>query len=82
MMNMNEYLEALGSIPGSRKNQIIHAVNCRIPKEKAGLKGPVEEMFFERLVAEADSYEKRGGVRPVFEVSEIESEDKSLEIYG
>ena len=80
-MNEREYMIALGKIPGSRKNQIIMAVNAKIQKEKAGLKSPVEEMFFERLMAEAKTHKKKHGFWPVFEMSEIESEDPALDIY-
>lgn len=81
-MNEKEYMKALGALPGSRKNDIIRAVNHNIPKDKAGLTSDVEKMFFDRLVAEADAYEKRGGVRPVFDMVEIEDEDPRLDIYS
>lgn len=81
-MNEKDYYKALDVMPGSRKNDIIYAVNSRLDKKDAGLKNPVEEMFFDRLVAEADAYEKRGGVRPMFEMCEIESDDDRLDIYG
>lgn len=82
IMTEKEYMLALGEIPNSRLNQIIYAVNSRLSKEEAGLKGEVEEMFFERLEAEAAAYEKRGGVRPVFTPGEIETEDPCLDIYN
>lgn len=81
-MTEKEYMQALGEIPTSRLNKIIYAVNSRISKEEAGLQGEVEERFFEELVAEADAYEKRGGVRPFFTPGEIETEDPCLDIYN
>lgn len=80
-MNEKEYMSALMEMAGSRQNVVIDAVNRKIPKEKAGLKTEAESMMYDRLMAEADAYEKRGGVRPVFEASEIESDDPVLDIY-
>lgn len=81
-MTEKEYMLALSEIPTSRLNQIIYAVNSRLSKEEAGLQGEVEERFFEELVAEADAYEERGGVRPFFTPGEIETEDPCLDIYN
>ena len=81
-MTEKEYLAEFGKMRPSRENDIIRAVNCKVPKEKAGLKNEVESMFYDRLMAEADAYEKRGGVRPVFEMSEIETNDPRLDIYS
>ena len=81
-MNEKEYMEALRKMPGSRQNDIIQAVNCKVPKKEAGLKTEVEEMFYDRLWKEADTYEKRGGKRPVFDPVEIETDDPRLDIYN
>ena len=72
----------MASISGSRWNVIISAVNMKIPKEKAGLRGKEEEKIYDEIKAEADALEKRGGVRPVFDPVEIESEDPALDIYN
>lgn len=79
---MAENKKALWDLPGSRWNAIIAAVNGKVPKEKAGLKGEDEAKLYDELVAEADAYEKRGGVRPMFEPVEIESDDPALDIYN
>lgn len=81
-MTEQEYMKALREAKGSRLNDIIMAVNARVHKNEAGLKNEFEKMFFDRLVAEADEYEKRGGVRPQFDMCEIESDDQRLDIYG
>ena len=81
-MTEKEYFAQLAKMPTSRENDIIRAVNCKVPKEEAGLKNEVESMFYDRLVAEADAYEKRGGVRPVFEMGEVETNDPRLDIYS
>ena len=80
-MTDKDYMAALGKIRGSRLNEIISAVNNKIPKKDAGLKDAVEERFYDNLVKEADDLEKRGGVRPVFDSVEIESDDPRLDIY-
>lgn len=81
-MNEKEYMDALQKMPGSRQNDIIRAVNCKVPKKDAGLKTEVEEMFYDRLWKEADALEKRGGVRPIFDTVEIETDDPRLDIYS
>lgn len=79
---MAEKRKAFWDLPGSRWNVVIAAVNGKIPKEKAGLEGEREEKLYDELVAEANAYEKRGGVRPIFEPVEIESDDPALDIYN
>ena len=56
-MKMDEkaYLSALYAMRGSRKNDIIDAVNRTVPKDKAGLKSDVEKMFYDDLWAEAEA---------------------------
>lgn len=81
-MTENEKKNAVRELPGSRWNAIIAAVNENIPKEKAGLLNEVEEALYDSIKAEADSLEKRGGVRPVFDKVEIESDDPVLDIYN
>ena len=80
-MTEKDYMKALDAMPGSRKNDIIYAVNCGLSAKDAGVKDGVEKMLYDRLVAEADALEKRGGVRPVFDMCEIESDDDRLDIY-
>ena len=79
---MEDIKKAVSEVPGSRWNAIIAAVNGNIPKEKAGLLSKAEEEIYDSIKAEADALEKRGGVRPVFDPVEIESDDKSLDIYN
>ena len=81
-MNYDDYLIELGKIRQSRLNDIKGAVNRKIPKEEAGLKGEIEEMYYDDLVKEADELEKEHGFRPVFEMGEIEYDDPILDIYG
>ena len=76
-----EYNKAVQDLRGSRWNVIINAVNQKIPKDQAGLNGEVEEKLYDNMMAEADALEKRGGVRPVFDPVEIESDDPVLDIY-
>lgn len=74
--------KVMAKIAGTRWNAIINAVNGNVPKEKAGLKGEVEEKIYDEIKAEADALEKRGGVRPVFDPVEIETDDPALDIYN
>ena len=78
---MDDVKKKMSELPGSRWNAIIAAVNGNIPKDKAGLNGDVEEKLYDEIKAEADALEKRGGVRPVFNPVEIESDDERLDIY-
>ena len=80
-MREKEYLAKLGAIRGSRKNEIISAVNRKIAKKEAGLKTEVEKRFYAELWKEATEHEKKYGFWPVFETCEIETEDPRLEIY-
>ena len=80
-MTEKEYLVELGKIRGSRKNQIIRAVNNKIPKDKAGLKSPVEKKFFDNLMKEAEAHEKKYGFWPTFDMCEIETDDPVLDVY-
>ena len=81
-MDEKAYLSALYAMRGSRKNDIIDAVNRKVPKENAGLKLDVEKMFYDRLWAEAEAHQKKYGDWPVFEICEIESDDPRLDIYN
>lgn len=81
-MTEKDYLVKLGEVPGSRKNEIISAVNRKVPKKEAGLKTEVEKTFFERLWKEATAHEKKYGKWPVFEMCEIETNDPRLDIYN
>jgi hypothetical protein len=78
----NEKKNAIREIPGSRWNAVISAVNENVPKDKAGLMNEAEEALYDEIKAEADALEKRGGVRPVFDMVEIESDDPALDIYN
>lgn len=81
-MTEKEYRVALSKVRGSRKNDIIDAVNNKIPKEKAGLETEVEKLFYKRLWKEATAHEKKYGKWPVFEMCEIETDDQVLDIYS
>lgn len=81
-MTENEKKNAIRELSGSRFNAVIAAVNRQVPKEKAGLMSEAEEALFDEIKAEADALENRGGVRPVFDMVEIESDDPVLDIYS
>lgn len=81
-MTEKEYLVKLGAVRESRKNEIISAVNRKVPQKKAGLKTEVERIFYERLWKEATAHEKKYGKWPVFEMCEIETNDPRLDIYS
>ena len=80
-MTEREFLTALGKIPASRSNHIICAVNCKVPKEEFAFQNAIEEIFYDRLVEEANRLEKQYGSRPVFEMEEIDYDDPVLDIY-
>lgn len=81
-MTEAEYFKELHKVSGSRKNEIIYAVNLKASKDEIELKGEVEEKFYEGLVAQAKEHEKKWGEWPVFEMCEIESDDPKLDIYN
>lgn len=81
-MSDKEYLKALGKIPASRLNEIASAVIDKTPKAKAGLKNEVESKFFDNLWKQAMDTQTTYGEWPVYEMSEIESEDPKLDIYS
>ena len=81
-MSEKEYFKQLCNAKSSRLNQITAAVNKKVTKKAAGLHGEFEEMYFDRLMAEAKNHEKKYGKWPVFEMGEIESEDPVLNIYN
>lgn len=81
-MTEKEYFAKLGALRGSRKNEIISAVNRKIAKKEAGLKTEVEQIFYTRLWKEATAHEKKYGEWPTFEMCEIETEDPRLDIYN
>lgn len=77
-----DYYEAWDHIKQSRKNKITAAVNARIKKEDFEFNNEAELKYYEYLVEEADAYEEYGGVRPVFEMGEIDYDDPVLDIYN
>lgn len=81
-MNEKDYKKTVADVAGSRWNHIIGAVNNNIPKEQAGLENDAEKQIYDDIKKEADALEKRGGVRPVFDTVEIESDDPALDIYN
>ena len=81
-MDNNKYYIELAKIRGSRKNEIIYAVNCKLPENEIGLKGEVEKQFYDNLIKQANDHVKKYGDWPVFEMYEIESDDPVLDIYN
>lgn len=81
-MTEKEYFAALGALRGSRKNDIISAVNRKASKKEAGIKTEVEQIFYNRLWKEATAHEKKYGKWPVFEQCEVETDDPRLDIYS
>lgn len=81
-MTEKEYFVKLGALRESRKNDIIAAVNRKVPKKEAGLKTEVERIFYARLWREAEAHEKKYGKWPVFEMCEVETDDPRLDIYS
>ena len=77
-----KYHEAWNLIRQSRKNEIIAAVNAKILKENMDFNNEAEAKYYEYLTAEADAYEEYGGVRPIFEMGEIDYDDPVLDIYN
>lgn len=82
VMTEKEYFEAFGKMWTSRQNDIIYAVNCKVPKAEAGLRDEVESIFYDRLMKEAEAHEEKYGSWPVFEMGEIEYDDPRLDIYS
>lgn len=81
-MANNKYYQELAKIKSSRLNQIIHAVNCKVPENEIGLKGETEKQFYDNLIKQANEHVKKHGFWPVFEMCEIESDDPVLDIYN
>lgn len=83
--------EELDKIPGyrdwsnnakaSRRNEIAHAVNCRVSAAEIGLKDKFEKAWYNYLWKSAELHNKRYGFWPVFEMEEIESDDPKTDIY-
>ena len=67
--------------PASRRNDIIMAVNLKQSKENAGLKDEAEEMYYDRLMAQAMEHLEEWGDWPEFEMCEIDWDDERLDIY-
>lgn len=65
-----------------RRNEIVYMVNCRVPKNEAGLTTEAENWWYDRLTAQADEMERKYGKRPVFEMEEIPYDDPCLDIYS
>ena len=67
--------------PASRRNQIIMAVNMKVSKQNADLKDEAEEMYYDRLMKQAEEHLKEFGRWPEFEMCEIDWDDPVLDIY-
>lgn len=76
------YLNELGKLRASRRNEIAYMVSCKVPKNEAGLKLDIEEQYFDSLMETAREHEAIYGFWPTFEMEEIESDDPVLDIYG
>lgn len=81
-MANNKYFQELAKIRSSRLNQIIYAVNCKVPENEIGLKGETEKQFYDNLIKQANEHVKKHGFWPVFAMNEIESDDPALDIYN
>lgn len=81
-MDEKKFISKLGKIRSSRLNQIIYAVNCKVPEKEIGLNGEVEKMFYDSLIEQANEHVKKHGFWPVFEMCEIETDDPVLDIYN
>ena len=81
-MDDKKYFKLLADMPGSRMNDIIHAVNCKVPKASAGLKSDIDKMFYDRLWAQAMAHLKKYGDWPVFDMCEVDTNDPRIDIYG
>lgn len=81
-MNEKKFLTEFRKMRGSRINDIIHAVNFKIPKAEAGLKNEVERRYYDNLTKEAQNHEKEYGFWPAFDMVEIETDDPRLDIYS
>ena len=81
-MSDKEYYRELGKIRASRLNEITRAVNNKVSKAKAGLKGEIESRYFDSLWKQAMDVQAKYGEWPVFEMEELESDDPKLNIYS
>lgn len=81
-MDEKKYISGLCKIRTSRLNQIICAVNYKVPEEEIGLDGEVEKQFYDNLIEQAKEHVKKYGRWPVFEMGEIEYNDPILDIYN
>ena len=81
-MNGKEYWKGLANVKGSRLNEIIRAVNGKVPKDEIDLKSDVEEMFYDRTWKHASDHEKKYGKWPAFDMVEVETDDPVLDIYS
>lgn len=81
-MDEKKYISELCKIKTSRLNQIIRAVNYKVPEEEIGLDGEVEKQFYDNLIKQANDHVKKYGFWPVFEMGEVEYDDPILDIYN
>lgn len=80
-MTEQAYFSLLGKKKASRLNQIIYGVNRKVPKSDLLLSDEVEEMFYTRLIKQAEEHEKKYHAWPCFEMQELETDDPYLDIY-
>ena len=57
-MNENEFRKEFLKMRGSRQNDIIYAVNCKVPKNEFDFKTECESMFFDRLMKQAEKFHR------------------------
>ena len=81
MKNNQNYLNELGKLRASRRNDIAYMVSGKVPKNEAGLKSDIERKYFDSLMEEAKAHEAKYGDWPAFEMEEIEYDDPVLDIY-
>ena len=81
-MTEKEFYRQLGQKRASRLNQIITAVNQKIPKQEMDLHDECEKQFYDNLISEAIKHKEKYGEWPIFEMMELESDDPVLDIYG
>lgn len=66
----------------SKKNDITHAVNCKVSAADAGLSDKFEKAYYDYLWKEAELHQEAYGFWPVFEMEEIEWDDPRLDRYS
>lgn len=66
----------------SRENDLLMMINDKIPQAEVEFNNEEEKSFYASVWAEAVEHEKQWKRWPVFEMTEIESDDPRLDIYN